>query len=244
LAIDDKLEKLVEGLRVEVNPSPQLVALDALIASIPYVGAAIGSILIDKWKQRLIKRAVTLFREIKNRMEKLEETALDHAYFDTEEFQTILFLALQQLQTTHDKQKIRMLAWAVANSGTRDYSSDTRKEIFVRALRELTPHHIEMLKRLRPAIHHGDQTFYTRETLKRLGDFDLLVAHDLVRLGFVRESLEFARLQHRHTGTRPEELAAKTEELARAVLDETPARLFDITNLGLDFMKFVGEPAS
>ena len=241
MAIDDKLEKLVEGLRVEENASLQLVIQNALMASFPYMGAAIGSLLIDKWKKRLIERVVTLFTEIKNRLEKLDETALDNSYFETEEFQTILFLALQQLQTTHNKRKIRMLAWAVANSGTRDYSADNRKEIFVRAVRELTPDHIEMLKRFRPAIQHEGRTLYGRETLKRLGDFDLLVANDLVRLGFVRESLEYPILRHRHTGTRPEELAAKTEELASAILDRAPARSFDITNLGSDFMKFIGE---
>jgi hypothetical protein len=187
---------------------------------------------------------VTLFEEIKNRLEKLDQTALDLGFFETEEFQTILCLALQQLQTTHDKRKIRMLAWAVANSGTKDYSSDLRKEIFVRALRELTPDHIEVLKRLRPAIHDGEKTFYATKTLENLRDFDLLLARDLTKLGFVKESLKYATLEHRHSGTFPEELAAKIEELASAVLDKTPARLFDITKLGLDFMKFVGEAGS
>ena len=243
MAIDDKLEKLVEGLRVEGRPAPELVALDALIASIPFAGAAIGSVFSDTWKRKVIERIVTLFREIKKRLEELEETELDHAFFESEEFQTILFLALQQLQTTHDKRKIRMLASAIANSGTKDYASDTRKEVFVRALRELTPGHVDVLKRLRPAVHDGEKTFYFAETLKDPRDFELLLVSDLTRLGFVRESLKYPSLRHRHGGTYPEELAAKIEELTRAVVEQPAARHFNITSLGLDFMKFVGEPA-
>jgi hypothetical protein len=69
MAIDDKLEKLVESLSVEADPSLQLVAMNALIASIPFVGAAIASAFSDVWKERLIKRMVTLFDEIKHRIE-------------------------------------------------------------------------------------------------------------------------------------------------------------------------------
>jgi hypothetical protein len=49
------------------------------------VGAAIGSVFSDTWKQKLVERMVTLFEEIKQRLEKLEETALDHAFLETEE---------------------------------------------------------------------------------------------------------------------------------------------------------------
>jgi len=50
---------------------------------------------------------------------------------------TIIVLAVEQLQTTHDKQKLEMLANAVANSGTTAFSRDFRKELFLRIFHSL-----------------------------------------------------------------------------------------------------------
>jgi hypothetical protein len=43
--------------------------------------------------------------------------------------------------------KIAMLGNALANGGVTDFSEEHRKELFLRLIRELTPHHIAMQPR-------------------------------------------------------------------------------------------------
>jgi hypothetical protein len=59
-------------------------------------------------------------------------------------FQTLLALAQEQLWTTHDKKKLKLLAAALANSGTELFRNDD-KELMVRALRAVSPSDFETL---------------------------------------------------------------------------------------------------
>jgi hypothetical protein len=59
-----------------------------------------------------------------------------------------VFIAIQALLTTHDKEKKKMLSAALASSCKTTFASEDRKELFVRILRDLSPSHIQVLKKL------------------------------------------------------------------------------------------------
>jgi hypothetical protein len=62
----------------------------------------------------------------------------------------LLFEALHQLHVTQDKQKIEMLGRALANSGAKEFSEESQKELFLQLIRDLTAQHIAMLHELAP----------------------------------------------------------------------------------------------
>ena len=68
----------------------------------------------------------------------------DADFYGSEEFQTLLALAQEQLWTTHDKKKLKMLAAALTNSGTEQFRNDD-KELMLRALRAVSPNDLETL---------------------------------------------------------------------------------------------------
>jgi hypothetical protein len=87
---------------------------------------------------------------MKEEIDKVKEESMNLDYFASEEFQTLLALALEQLQTTHDKDKLKLLGAALAHSGFKEFDAETRKEMFIRALRDLSAAHIQMLAELLP----------------------------------------------------------------------------------------------
>ena len=59
---------------------------------------------------------------MRKRIEEVRDQIPDAAFYCSEEFQTLLALAHEQLWTTHDKKKLKLLAAALANSGTEHIS--------------------------------------------------------------------------------------------------------------------------
>lgn len=54
---------------------------------------------------------------MKEEIESVEEQAIHKEFFESEEFQTLLALTIAQLQTTHDREKLKMLGKGLAHSG-------------------------------------------------------------------------------------------------------------------------------
>jgi len=70
-----------------------------------------------------------------NRLRELGEEKIDREWFTSEEFQTLLFDALRQLQVTHDSAKLKMLGVGLANSGADRFKEEERKDLFIRFVR-------------------------------------------------------------------------------------------------------------
>jgi hypothetical protein len=164
--IDDEMARQIEVYKEDLEPFVGKESLNAAIAAVPFVGSVILSIANDVGTRKSYERAIEMFRLIKQNLERLHETKLDRAFFTTDEFQTLLFLAFEQLRTTHDTEKRAMLAAALSNSGTTEFSTEERKELFVRILRDLSPQHIRVLKGLVPAERFKDAgpTFWPKES--------------------------------------------------------------------------------
>jgi len=147
---------------------------------------------------------------------------------------TIIVLAVEQLQTTHDKQKLEMLANAVANSGTTAFSRDFRKELFLRIFHSLAPQHISELQRIRmKKIGTVPGVMKDIEVRGPRGEA-LAVLQTLAANGLVNEHQEF------QSGIVPSRFSdeKQVKEVIEKFLRTPPMRCFKVSRLGEDFLKF------
>lgn len=221
--IDHALERLAEESRLDGGND----ALSAVVASIPFAGSAISSILADGAKRRVVERVEETFRAIKEKLDNVDKTKVDEEYFKSDEFMTILLLAIEQLQTTHDKKKIQMIANALANSGMVDFSSDSRKELFMRIMRDLSPQHVSMLASMRVNRIISERTNPTGESLTVLQS---LAAHGLVEESYTREQ---PSIPSRNFANQREARNA----IAKLILAPTTHR-FRLSDFGANFLEF------
>ncbi len=243
MSIDDKLEKVLDKLREEgLVPHRDLELLGASISSIPVAGGPISALMSGQAKRRVVRRTIEMFEAMRERLEQVDTAKIDREFFETEEFQTLLALAIEQLQTSHDAGKVTMLATALANSGVTDFSSETRKELFIRVLRDLTPRHTHLLKELVPKgdlLRASRDTFWPKRTDpsgEELALFQTLASH-----GLLEESLE----QHHKASLSPrfgnEWTISEAQHLLKEYLAEPPTRCFIISDFGLAFLTYLGE---
>jgi hypothetical protein len=237
---DDKLRESIEVYREALEPLIGREGINAAIAMIPYVGSSILSIMNDLVGRRLYERSVEVFGVIKERLEHVEEAKINKEFFRGEEFQTLLFLALEQLRTSHDRDTRLMLSNALANSGLAEFSSEERKELFLRILRDLSPSHIRTLKALLPAERHREAgpTFWPYESNPN-GE-QLAILQYLSGTGLVAESLN----RKKKSFPAPRFGNQWTESDVKRAIEEyvnmPSLRQFRISSFGLDFLKFVG----
>lgn len=241
MAIDDKLAKLIDNLSRESQislPEEGLrAAVNAAIAVIPYAGLPIAGLLAGRANRRIQGRAIEMFSAIKERLEKLDENEITKDFFEGEEFQSLFALALEQLQTTHDKAKLRMLAIGLANSAALEFSSETRKELFLRILRDLSPEHVSILTEILPAKRYRSLPSDTWPTLDAPQGEKLAILQRLVANGLVEEFLGSAKAS---SGLRfgGQLTAAEAERAVKRALSSVPSRHFRISKFGLDFLKY------
>jgi hypothetical protein len=225
---DDRLKAALSRLAKEGELNGGDEALFALAVSIPLAGNAISSILGGVAKRRVAERATDVFQAVKERLENVEKTKIDEEYFKSDEFMTVLLLAIEQLQTTHDKQKLGMLANAIANSGRVEFSSESRKELFIRIMRDLSPQHVAMLSAM-SAHRLASRTNPTGEHLTLLQS---LAAH-----GLVEESYEKQQPPgYRHFTNERQVIAVITKAIAAPEIHR-----FELSDFGAQFLKFFND---
>lgn len=141
MSLNDPIDVHLELAKQEVGAGVESALTSATIAGVlsfmPGIGSAIQSLLDGKARQNVDRRWLELFIEMRNRIEELRDLIPDDAFYGSEEFQTLLALAQEQLWTTHDKGKLHLLATALANSGT-EASRNDDKESMVRVLRAMS----------------------------------------------------------------------------------------------------------
>jgi hypothetical protein len=221
--IDLALKKYSEESKLKIGNE----ALLATIAAIPWAGGPIGAILTGRGQRRVYERAQDVFKLVGEKLSEIREDKVDKKYFETEEFMTILLLAIEQLQTNHDKKKREMLAEALANSGRIEYSSESRKELFMRIFRDLAPEHLAMLDGMAVNVVVTEKVNPTEEDLTLLQG---LAAHGLMEESYEREEPSI-----------PAYNAASQREIEAAVSKMIMAPIkhrFRVSRFGLDFVKF------
>src|SRR5689334_8675550 len=100
MAIDDKLGKALDHLAssAQIDVGKEVIKL---AASIVPLSRALDKLMSGLAQKRLIERIVEVFQEVKSQLDEVGETQIEKEYFMTEEFQTLLTLVLQEIQTTH-----------------------------------------------------------------------------------------------------------------------------------------------
>jgi len=221
-----------------------------VLPKIPFgVGSDINEIFRESAFRYAQERTNKMIEEIAQHIDALGETKIDREWFRGEEFQTLLFEALHQLYVTHSEERIKMLGKALANSGAVDFKDESRKDIFLRLIRELAPQHIEMLRRLLPpkrpstftAEQYPDsQLWNNRPNIVRRGT-DLLVLQMLAANSLVKETPKANKLRVPSISLTSSESDAQRalNELVKQI-QEPPERSFALSELGRDFLKFVG----
>jgi hypothetical protein len=236
MSIDDKLEKTIGNLSDQEKLDVLEETLFALIAAIPMIGGSINSLLTGVAKHRVIERATEVFSAVKERLEQVEESKIDRAFFESEEFQTLLTLVLEQLQSSHDKAKMRMLSAALVNSGMKEFSVESRKELFLRILRDLAPNHLQALNSLLPStqrfLEAGSSLWPTNSNP---GGEALAVLQSLAAKGLVNETLKYDRQISL-------DVSPASIKNLKKYLEEAPSRVFKINSFGLEFLRFMGQP--
>jgi hypothetical protein len=157
MPIDDELDK--SDIASEIQEQAEHSIQDMLVKSgfagaislIPFgVGSAMNEMLTQLALRRVHERMKAMFDEMTRQVRDLGEEKINRDSYRGEEFQTLLFEALHQLHVTQDKSKIEMLGKALANSGATDFKAESRKQLFLQLIRDLTPQHVTLLHNLSP----------------------------------------------------------------------------------------------
>jgi len=154
MILTNPLENALAALKEEAETDGGREALNALLAEIPF-GGALLSLLDGRAQRRLLERLLDLFQAFKDELRAIDRNKIDGTFFETDEFVTLLAIALEQVRTTHDRAKLKILAAGLANSAKCQFSTEARKELFLRILRDLAPEHLSLLKSLAPVNKHG-----------------------------------------------------------------------------------------
>jgi len=236
--IEEEAEKTIPDMLKEA-------AAIALVAEIPIVGEAIKEMCTQLAFRRTHDRIRDMYSELGNKITEIGEEKIDRNFFKSEEFKTLLFEVLRQLHTANDKRKVEMLGRALANSGNTDFSGEDRKELFVQLVRELTPQHIALLTKLMPCPIEGmemTESFMwpNRPRIQPHGD-ELLTSQILSGNGLLVEHFELHEPSLPNIGG-----FSSVHDIERGLKDyvgklrQPPIRSFQLSELGRDFLKFVG----
>jgi hypothetical protein len=219
----NELQKSIERHKEAAHFSVGEIALRSAVSAIPYAGGPILELWSGVAQRRVHERLNTVFAEMKERLDTVNAEKVNRAFFDSEEFQTLLYLLIEKLHTTHEQAKLKMFGDALANSGNMEFKVDD-KEIFIRALRDLSVKDIETLSDeklkgwnpLTKRIEYGPEIL---SSLSRLSGFGLVIEKFL----------------------RPNPNTSAEQQL-QSLLSSPPWRTFQITTLGERFLQFVATP--
>lgn len=215
----DELNSELDQYKEDSEITVQNLVLRSIIQGVPFVGSSIMEIFNGLAQRRQQDRLNDFFDAVKNRLHDLGEEKIDREFFKSEEFQTLLFLILEKLHTTHDRAKLKMFGTALGNAGTDEFGDDN-KELFVRSLRDLAPADIavlnhESLEGWTPHTHIIDYGIEVLGSLSRLEALGLVAQHIRIKL-------------------------ADIESGAQTTLGQIkPIRTFSLTPFGDRFLKFI-----
>jgi len=223
--IDFHLQHLKDRLDSDIERDLSGATVAGILSLIPGIGSAVQSLIDGKANRNVERRWFQLFADLKANLEEIRDSIPDESYYGSEEFQTLLALAYEQLWTTHNREKLRMLAAALANSGSAPFQADD-KELMIRALRNLSPSDIknldhQYLKNWLPLTRRIDYGADVLGSLSRLASSGLVIERFL-----------------------PPNPNAAAEQQLKSLLESPPWRAFQLSPFGERFLRFVASSAS
>jgi hypothetical protein len=228
MSLTDRTTIAIELHEDAAKPDASAEVLSALVASIPIAGGAISALLSGRAQRKTMDRAADVFRALKERLEKMDSAKVDRAFFESDEFQTLFTLTLEQVQTTHDRNKLNLLANGLANSAHMDFASESRKELFLRIFRDLAPEHVAMLDKMKPV--EGREGF--RSSVESPTGDRLAILQHLASQGLVSENLRVGKtptVNFSHPGS---------YHVIQKYMETPPTKSFVLSNFGLEFLSF------
>ena len=170
---------------------------------------------------------------MKDSLDRIEEEKIDRGFYDSEEFQSLLLLLIEKLQTTHDRDKLKSFANALANCGNVDFHSDD-KEQYVRVLRDLSVSDLKILNdgRLKGWLSETHVIVYAPEVISSLSR--------LQGMGLVTEKFTTKEVAEGRTGS--ERLDARNA--LSALLTQPPRKNFHLSEFGERFLRFISNEAN
>lgn len=133
----DELDEELKDYKEDNDRTVQGIVMRAIAVAVPVVGSSALEIIDGMAQRRSQERINTVFDEMRNRLHELGRDKIDESFFHSPEFETLVFLLVEKLHTTHDGEKLKLFGAALANSGNIDFGADD-KEQFVRILRDMT----------------------------------------------------------------------------------------------------------
>jgi hypothetical protein len=236
------------------------VAFAEATHNIPFgVGAALLTLVGELAGRRINSRLNDVVEHFTNRLRELGEEKIDREWFTSEEFQTLLFDALRQLQVTHDSAKLKMLGVGLANSGADGFKEEERKDLFIRFVRELTSQHVGVLLKLLPETFPLSKTvvrserptsteewehrlaWSRRPTLTPSNDDDLFAVQMLHAYGLVEEEIKSSiKEPHFSNISSAGQAREALKQFIKNVENAEVERSFRLSALGHDFVNFTG----
>ena len=133
--------------REAARPSIAEIALRTTVAGIPYAGGPILEIMNGLAQRRVGERLNVVFAAMRQQLELISKEKVNQAFFDSEEFQSLLYLLLERLHATHHQEKLKTFGRALGNSASTDFQEDD-KEQYIRTLRDLSLEDLQTLQKL------------------------------------------------------------------------------------------------
>ena len=228
-SLPDELDVLISQYREEAETTVKEIVIRTSISLIPYAGSAINEITNGLAQLRVQERLKDVFNAMKERLDAVTDDKVDKEYFHSEEFQTLFYLLLERLHTTHDKKKLRLFGIALGNAGLIEFKTPD-KEHFVRVLRDLSLSELQALddERLKGWFPHmpGRDIQYANEVLEKL--------FRLQAMGLILSRIDSAQPPAGSTGS-----ARLDAQNAIASLAKSPRPRFYLSDFGTKFLEFI-----
>jgi hypothetical protein len=201
--------------------------LAAALQTYPFIVQIFTSLLTSN-SSRVQERLLRVVEELAAQQERIESSIPDKRYYESEDFYSLLGLVIERLQTTHDKEKLRMFGDALANSGSSEFQVDD-KDNYIRILRDLSITDLRVLndERLKGWLPHTHFVDYDPEILSSLAR--------LQGMGLVTETLKVKPSSGGRTGS--ERMDA--EILVRELLTNPPKKSYSLSPFGGRFLRFI-----
>lgn len=243
----DAVDISLDQLKRDAQTSAARIAARTLVAMIPYAGGPILELWSGVAQRRTEARLGTVFEKMKERLASIDKEKVDKTFFDSEEFQTLLYLLMERLHTTHDDEKLQAFGTALANSGTAEFKEDP-KEQYVRTLRDLSLKDLHVLQNFasisRPGVGISGSFLSAILNQANIGDAEKPSLSRLLGVGLMTESIKMQDFNPRvptiPTSQQSAERYARTlSESFQRYFHQPPIREYALSKFGHRFLDFI-----
>lgn len=150
---DDSIVVLTRQLTAEqalaADSIADIIGKVILSAIIPFgIGSAITGVLTDIGLKRYNERVQALLTEMAATISSLAHDIPDQAYYQSEEFQALVYEAIDQQRANRFDKKRTLLANGLARSGTAQFKAEAAKDTFFSIVRTIRLEEVTILRQL------------------------------------------------------------------------------------------------